>query len=609
MEQFTFENRRQEAHGAARGEAAWGRLVLLTKNNKSDVPDHFDLLRSKHRVGRVSTRSDLLITKQFISGLHCSIQLRGKDDRGEPIVEVEDHSLHGTYVNGKKIGLRRSAKATKGDRINFSAPGASGWWDNCSPFESSFSNLSLFLLGVNEIAYKLEILPSGLTKQNEELHARLSADEMSVAGRTRKRIHEELQSTQSPTSVVVSPPRPRPAKKLRVVSLSQQSSQEYASRPASQSGSERSNTPATQQSVQDNKPQTKAPGKSRRRPDDKTLEEIQKENAELRKQNAEFQKKHIEIHQIYTENSIALIKATKQLDPMQKEVEAASKEILALKNAHEEELKKMREQAAADLAKKDEELKKMKDELKAVKETLDLIVADPTKPQEVRSVDELSKAIYDLNRQKDAVAQDVAMQKNLQDRTDVTPPSKRMVAQMEKATQIHQESKHFVEMTDKYFNAMLAIAKKHEVMSRSVANADLSNLSGSSQSQDSIDAGQLRRGRRSSQLSVASNEHSEPSPPDAAPTTDTAEEIKRATSQDFNNYGASSATSNRPDTMSRPPVYRSGEQRAQVPQGTVEDEETKGGDEETKGGDEETEGREADEETKGEDNNEETKGD
>ncbi|KAK1928905.1 hypothetical protein P3T76_015165 [Phytophthora citrophthora] len=392
----------------------WGRLVLLTKNNESDVPDHFDLLRSKHRVGRVSTRSDLLITKQFISGLHCSIQLRGKDDRGEPIVEVEDHScLHGTYVNGKKIGLRRSAKATKGDRINFSAPGASG---------------------VNEIAYKLEILPSGLTKQNEELHARLSVDEMSVAGRTRKRIHEEFQSTQCPTSVVVSPPRPRPTKKLRVVSLSQQSSQEYASQSASQSGSERSNTPATQESMHDNKPQSKAPGKRRRRPDDKTLEEIQKENAELRKQNAEFQKKHIEIHQVYTENSIALIKTTKQLEPMQKEVEAAKKEILALKKAHEEELKKMREQAAADLAKKDEELKKMRR----------------------------------------------------------TPLSKRMVAQMEKATQIHQESKHFVEMTGKYFNAMLAIAKKHEAMARSIANADLSNLSGSSQSQDSTDAGQLQ---------------------------------------------------------------------------------------------------------------------
>ncbi|KAG1710171.1 hypothetical protein DVH05_017177 [Phytophthora capsici] len=140
----------------------WGRLVLLTKNDNSDVPEHFDLLRSKHRLGRVPKRCDLLIPKHFISGLHCSIQLRGNDDRGESVVEIENHSRHGTYLNGKKIGHWRSGTAKKGDRINFSASGAA----------------------VVELAYKLEILPSGLTKQNEELHARLSADEMSVAGRT-----------------------------------------------------------------------------------------------------------------------------------------------------------------------------------------------------------------------------------------------------------------------------------------------------------------------------------------------------------------------------------------------------------------------------------------
>ncbi|EEY66537.1 uncharacterized protein PITG_17163 [Phytophthora infestans T30-4] len=68
--------------------------------------------------------------------------------------------------------------------------------------------------------------PSGLSKKNEELHAQLSADEKSVAGRTRKRVHEELQATQSPTKVVVSPPRPRPVKKLRRVTITQQLSQE-----------------------------------------------------------------------------------------------------------------------------------------------------------------------------------------------------------------------------------------------------------------------------------------------------------------------------------------------------------------------------------------------
>ncbi|KAL3666883.1 hypothetical protein V7S43_007832 [Phytophthora oleae] len=560
----------------------WGRLVLVTSNNNSSVPDHFDLLRSKHRVGRVTKRSDLLITRPFISGLHCTIQLRGKDGSGEPIVEIEDHSSHGTYLNGKKIGLRRSAKAKKGDRINFSAPGAAG---------------------VAEIAYKLEILPSGLTKQNEDLHARLSADEMSVAGRTRKRIHEELQSTQSPTKVVVSPPRPRPVKKLRVVSLSQQSSQEH------ESGS----TFATQQSAQDSAPHpqpSKASGKRRRRPDDKTLEELQKENVELRNQYAE-------VRLLLADNTIALTKKSKELAQAQKEVESLQKENAAMKKAHEEELKKIKDQAAADLAKKDEDMKRKVDEVvqerNMLKETVDLILADPTKPQEVRTIAELVKAIHELERRKKVATQDLAMQKHLQDQTETTPPSKKQIAQIELTRHMQvmmkKDSKAFVQVA----TTMLEMAKRQEAYSDALA--DPSNLSGSSQSQDSIDAGQIRRGRRSSQLSVASNEHSEPSPPDVFPTIDKAEEtnIDATSPRIFDRFGAVSATSNRPDTMSRTQVYRAGEQRTQRQQGTVEAEETKRGeeetpgqqgtvedeDEETKGGDEETKGNE-DEETKGE---------
>eukprot|EP00644_Phytophthora_capsici_P002749 jgi/Phyca11/536521/estExt2_fgenesh1_pg.C_PHYCAscaffold_550018 len=396
----------------------WGRLVLLTKNKNSDVPEHFDLLRSKHHVGR-----------------HCSIHLRGKDDRGEPVVEIEDHSSrHGTYLNGKKIGHRRSGTAKKGDRINFSAPGAA----------------------VAEIAYKLEILPSGLTKQNEELHARLSADEKSVAGRTRKRIHEELQPTQSPTTV-----------------------------------------------------------KS------ELLEQVQKD-----------------------------------VEASRKAVEASRKEIEALKKAHEEELKKVKAQAAAELAKKDEDKKKIVDALvherNVLKETLNLV--------------------NELERRKKNAEESLDVMKYQQDQTETTPPSKREAvrservrqkeATMQKGREEYQQK--LVELS-KSFMEIVREGKALNILSAE-ASLDPSNLSGSSQSQDSIDAGQIRQARRSSHLSAASNEHSEPSPPDVATTAETVEETKI--------------------------------------DGTVEDEETKGGDEETKGGDEETNG--GDEETNGGD--EETKG-
>ncbi|KAG1710169.1 hypothetical protein DVH05_017175 [Phytophthora capsici] len=346
----------------------WGRLVLLTKNDNSDVPEHFDLLRSKHRLGRVPKRCDLLIPKHFISGLHCSIQLRGNDDRGEPVVEIENHSRHGTYLNGKKIGHWRSGMAKKGDRINFSAPGAA----------------------VMELAYKLDILPSGLTKQNEELHARLSAEEMSVAGRTRKRIHEELQPTQNPTVVVPSPVRPRPTKKLRLASLSRQSSPEYE--PVSQSGSEISNTPATQQSARGSGPQpSKASGKRRLRLDTqslkKQLEEAQKESTKLKKMNMEYANG-------FAKTTLSLQKKSEQLEQVQKDVEASRKaveaslkDIEALKKAHEEELKKVKAQAAAEQAKKDEDKKKIVDALvyerDVLKKTLNL-VPDPTNPRNVR---------------------------------------------------------------------------------------------------------------------------------------------------------------------------------------------------------------------------------
>ncbi|KAG1688294.1 hypothetical protein DVH05_003833 [Phytophthora capsici] len=461
----------------------WGRLVLLTNN--SDVPEHFDLLRSEHRLGRVPKRCDLLIPKHFISGLHCNIQLRGKDDRGEPVVEIENHryilsafnccvhvlsrrcvclrsSRHGTYLNGKKIGHWRSGTAKNGDRINFSAPGAA----------------------VAELAYKLEILPSGFTKQNEELHARLSADEMSVAGRTRKRIHEELQPTQSSATVVRSPPHPHPTKKLRLASLSQQSSPECE--PASQTGSEISNTPATQQSAQVSGSQpSKASGKRRLRPDTqslkKQLEEAQKECTKLKEMNMEYAN-------MFTKTTLSLEKKSKLLEQVQKDVEASQKEIEALKKAHEEELKNVKAQAAAELANKDEDKKKIVDALvperDVLKETLNLVVADPSNPRQVRTIAELTKTVNELERRKKN------MEENMEESLDVikTPPSKRKTVRFERARQIQATQKGREERQQKLVELYKSFMEKADKVVLNIRSAeacmDPSNLSGSSQSQN-----------------------------------------------------------------------------------------------------------------------------
>lgn len=114
--------------------------------------------------------------------------------------------------------------------------------------------------------------------------------------------------------------------------------------------------------------------------------------------------------------------------------------------------------------------------------------------------------------------------------------------------------------------------------------------SGSSQSQDSIDNGHLHDARRSSlQLSVVSNEHSEPSPGDIPQTFDAvAKEVKSGdASQEwpgmFNIYGTGSTTANSPTTHSHLQLYRtsmknnsSASQESQKQESDVRNEETKG---------------------------------
>ncbi|KAG7390189.1 pyruvate dehydrogenase complex dihydrolipoamide acetyltransferase component (E2) [Phytophthora pseudosyringae] len=567
----------------------WGRLVLLTAQQNASRADHYDLARSKHFAGRVAHRCDILIPRHFISGLHCIIQRVGSDDRGEPIVKIEDQSRYGTWVNGDKVGYRRKASVKNGDRINFTRPGSKD---------------------VAEIAYRLEILPSGLTQQNEELHARLSADEMAVSGRTRKRAHEELQYTQSPAKVMRSPPRPRPTKKLRLVANSQQSSQGQESEPVSEPAGDLGSTPATQQSGPDtvpHEPSARAAGKRRRRTDapapDSKLAELQKERQQFLNVLAEY--------------AFALSNKNEQLVKGEQELEATRKENMALKKAHEEELKKaeqelktLREKSEATTKSHEEELAKVKaqaaaDQKKALaelrqehdklKRTLEDILVDPKAPPQVRTVAELESKIQEMKRRFSAAQDELTLQRQQESQT--TPPSKKLVVELERKAQVERQLLQTLQVN----------AERHRKGAEEMELAQTwvlpqSNLSGSSQSQDSIDAGHLRNNRRISQQSVGSNENSEPSPGDLSLTLDPSDEKTTigGTSQGrpprFNVYGACSATadtsisdSSRPTTLSRTQMFRTNKaednetkvgqetKEEREDQGDVEDEETKGG--------------------------------
>ncbi|KAH7484599.1 uncharacterized protein KRP23_3658 [Phytophthora ramorum] len=369
------------------------------------------------------------------------------------------------------------------------------------------------------LVYKLEILPSGLTKKNEELHARLSAAEMSVADRTRKRSHEETQCTQSPSKPVPSPPRSR--KKLRVVTISQHETAESESQ----------------------EPRSRAAGKKRHRTDvpapDSKLAKLQKEN-ELK---------------------------TKQLTKTQ-ELAASREENEALKKAHEEELKKERDD---------------------FKRTVEDVLTDPRTPNQARTAVELDAKIQELRRKfkDEQERQDVQRQ---QDRSKTTPPSKKQLIEIERknalARRLMVMQRERVESRQRELQREKQQAEE-EMKLTEIITMDLSISSGSSQSQDSIDAGRVQSDRRSSHLSAISNEHSEPSPGDLPLTLD--EETKSGdTSQGrpplFNTYGASAPTGDnaRPASLSAPSSHLSSlrdqveDEESKGQQDATEDEETKG---------------------------------
>ncbi|KAF4030978.1 hypothetical protein GN244_ATG17221 [Phytophthora infestans] len=392
---------------------------------------------------------------------------------------------------------------------------------------------------VSELAYKFEILPSGLTKKNEELHAQLSADEKSVAGRTRKRVHEELQATQSPTKVVVSPPRPRPVKKLRRVTITQQLSQEE---DVSEPDTEPSNTSATQQAAPSSGTSTIAAGKRRRR-------------AAVPAPDSKLAEKHDELLVLFAENSLTLKRQSKQLEQAQQELETLRKEHEAMKKTREDEVKKGKEQAATDRAKIDAETKQKLDEIRherdVLKKTLHQILDQNSN---VRPVVELTAEVifsycYFLN---------LGMTSWLY-RTDSEVSLRRPL--------LLRNNSFSLKGGHRKFNGVRQLVQqlaKHIKGSAVQANTR-ANLSGSSESQDSIDAAHPRSDRRNSQLS---NEQSEISPSDVPLTVDAADEETKSgdAAQErpplFTIFGARSSTADssrsesKPATLSKPQVFR-----------------------------------------------------
>ncbi|KAI9987865.1 hypothetical protein PInf_024120 [Phytophthora infestans] len=273
----------------------WGRLVLLTKTQRGSLPGHYDLSRSKHCIGRVAKRCDIHIPKHFISALHCIIRLQGKDSCGQPVVDIEDLSRNGVWVNIQKVGARRKTQLKRGYVIHFTAPDTTD---------------------VSELAYKLEILSC------DELDARSTADEIPRSGRTRKRAHEELQCTQSPTKITHSPPLPRPVKKLRHAINSQKTSREE-NEPVGEPASELGNTPTTQHS---SGPSTRTAGERCHR--------VHVPAAESKL--VELEKKHDQLIGIFTKNALALDEKSKQLEQAQKELEALREENETLKKSFEQ---------------------------------------------------------------------------------------------------------------------------------------------------------------------------------------------------------------------------------------------------------------------------------
>ncbi len=67
----------------------WARFKMISKE-PAEESDHIYFLLNTHKIGRNRTKADVLLDFLFVSGLHCIVNLEGKNEDGKPIVRLQD---------------------------------------------------------------------------------------------------------------------------------------------------------------------------------------------------------------------------------------------------------------------------------------------------------------------------------------------------------------------------------------------------------------------------------------------------------------------------------------------------------------------------------------
>ncbi|GLE00355.1 hypothetical protein PINS_up009112 [Pythium insidiosum] len=157
----------------------WGRFKLVSKEPATES-DHLYFVQSVNRIGRNPARCNILLDMLFVSGIHCVVTLKGKNERGDPIVMLEDMSRNGIYLNEELVGKGNSATLTPNITIHFTRPG-------------------LQAKAVPPTVYKFEILKTGLTAENDRLRA--DSDRLASTGSRPSSVSGASSTTASNASV------------------------------------------------------------------------------------------------------------------------------------------------------------------------------------------------------------------------------------------------------------------------------------------------------------------------------------------------------------------------------------------------------------------------
>ncbi|OQR91043.1 hypothetical protein ACHHYP_20197 [Achlya hypogyna] len=88
----------------------WGQLV--------GVSGVLDLVLPMSRVGRLAKKADVVFNRPYISGVHCTMELRDGST-----VWLMDLSTNGVYVNGNVVGRNNAVQIVENDEISFTKPG------------------------------------------------------------------------------------------------------------------------------------------------------------------------------------------------------------------------------------------------------------------------------------------------------------------------------------------------------------------------------------------------------------------------------------------------------------------------------------------------------